>query len=127
MDKLDEEELFQLAEYYLNKIVKKHKRASNYDYYSLQKFKNLMECMPGVEETKEYEELMTEIDDLIFYGCQCGRRFLKGKQKIARVCELFVIVKYETLGLEEKKPDSLGENIFLSICAFSWVMLMFAP
>lgn len=122
---MDQEELFLLAEKKLSKFVDKYDKAEIYDLNSLQKFKNLVECIPGIEETNEFQQLLDETEDLIFFGTH-KRKTSKTASKVAKIVELFITIKNECLTSEEKE-SSLGEKIFLTVCAVSWTMLMFAP
>lgn len=123
---MDQEELFDLAEQKLSKFVRNFERNNAFDYTSLQNFKNLIEHIPGVEETKEFQELVEETEDFIYYGSHGGRKTSRDRIKIARMVELFLVIKMESLE-EEEGTSSKAENIFLTICAFAWTMLMFAP
>ncbi|KAG5675093.1 hypothetical protein PVAND_005025 [Polypedilum vanderplanki] len=123
---MDQEELFNLAEKKLSKFVNCFEKSNTFDYDSLQKFKNLIECIPMVDETMEYQQMIGEVEDIIYYGSHGGRNYLRDKKKISTIIELFMVIKYECLKPEER-DNTKSEKIFLTICAFAFTMLMFAP
>jgi hypothetical protein len=121
---MDQEELFDLAEKKLSKFVGIFEKIGSFDYNALQKFKNLVECIPTIEETQEYQLMIDEVDDIIYHGSHGGRNSSRDRTKIAAIVDLFLIIKQECLTEEEHDSDT-GENIFLSICVFAFTMLMF--
>lgn len=113
------------AEICLYKIDNKLRESGTLDYNSLQKFKNIIECLPGCESTQDYErELLHQIDNVL-----CKKSWICSRStqvKIYMIIELFSMIKekYEdTLEHESSK----AEKVFLTTCAFLFTMLMFAP
>lgn len=125
MANINQEEIFLLAEKKLSKFVNKYEKAQIYDLNALQKFQNLIECIPAIQDSNEYYQLMDETEDLIFYAIQ-RKNPSKNMEKITKVVDLFMLIKNECLTPEEKE-SSMKEKVFLTVCAVAWTMLMFAP
>ena len=125
MSSINQEEVFLLAEKKLSKFVNKYEKSQDYDLNALVKFQNLMECIPGIQESNEYYQLIDETEDLIFYATQ-GKKPTTNMEKITKLVDLFMMIKDECLTPEEKK-SSMKEKVFLTVCAVAWTMLMFAP
>ena len=113
------------AEVCLYKIDNKLRETGTLDYNSLQKFKNIIEGLPGHESTQEYEgELLHQIENVL---CKKSWKCSRSTQlKINMIIELFSMIKekYEdTLEHESSK----AEKVFLTTCAFLFTMLIFVP
>lgn len=125
MSHINQEEVFLLAEKKLSKFVNKYEKAQAYDLNALTKFRNIMECIPGIQDSNEYYQLIDETEDLIFYAT-LGKKSATNMEKIKGIVDLFMIIKNECLTPEEKQ-SSMKEKVFLTVCAVAWTMLMFAP
>lgn len=114
------------AESYLGKVEKKYRKKDLIDFLALKKFKNIIECLPEIESAKEIEdELLREVEILLYDNKKSPSRRGTTK-KLHIIISLFIILKAEFESLSEQK-HSKAENIFLSICAFMFTMLMFLP
>jgi predicted RecB family nuclease len=125
MPEINQEEIFLLAEKKLSKFVNKYEKAQIYDLSALQKFQNLIECIPEIQDSNEFYQLMDETEDFIFYAAQ-GKKPSKNMEKVTKMVDLFMLIKNECLTPEEKQ-SSMKEKVFLTVCAVAWTMLIFAP
>lgn len=124
-NKMDLEDSLDTAEICLLKIDRKLRESGTLDYISLHKFKTIIECLPDNENAQEYEgELLKQIESVLYKkSLMCSR---STQLRIYMIIELFSMIKekYE----ETMEPESSKtEKVFLTICAFLFTMLMFAP
>lgn len=122
---MDLENYLSTAEACLSKIDKRLHEFGSLDYISLQKFKNIIECLPGNENAQEFEgELLRLVENVLFKKSMRSSR--STQQKMFVIIELFLIIKAEYEDTLEQKSSKI-EKVFLTVCAFSFTMLMFAP
>ncbi|KAL7044573.1 hypothetical protein ACKWTF_001978 [Chironomus riparius] len=125
MSSINQEEVFLLAEKKLSKFVIKYEKSQEYDLNALIMFQNLMDCIPDIQESNEYYQLIDETEDIIFYATQ-GKKPKANMEKMTKVVDLFMLIKEECLTPQEKK-SSMKEKVFLTVCAVAWTLLMFVP
>lgn len=114
------------AEACLAKVEHKYCETLKIDYDQLLKFKNIIECLPGIEKNQEFEgELLRQVEHLL-YNNRSWRSQSSTVKKLHLIIDLFFIVKAEYEDVSGQK-DSKSENIFLTICTVLFTMLMFLP
>jgi hypothetical protein len=122
---MDVQEVLTASESCLSKVIKKFSEASVIDYNSLDKFLNLIECLPEIEDVVEIEdELIAQTEDILFNKAWRTRKFMD--KKLNTITELFEILKCEYENESNEHVNSTRENIFLGICTFAYSLLMFA-
>lgn len=110
----------------LSRITKKLKDSSVVDYRALDKFLNLIECLPELENVTELEdELISQSEDVLTNKMWRTKSVIE--KKINLIVELFEILRCEHENESNEHVNTTKENIFLGICAFAYTMLIFAP
>lgn len=123
---MEVEEILTASELCLSKVIKKFSEASVIDYSSLDKFLNLIECLPEIDDIIEIEdELIAQAEDILFNKAWRTRKLME--KKLNTIAELFEILKCEHENECNEHVNSTRENIFLGVCTFAYTMLMFAP
>lgn len=110
----------------LSRITKKFKDTSVVDYRTVDKFLNLIECLPELEDSHELEEeLISQAEDILTNKMWRTKSVME--KKINLIVELFEILRCEHENESNEHVNTTRENIFLGICAFAYTMLIFAP
>lgn len=123
---MEVEEILSASDSCLSKVTKKFAETGVIDYSSLDKFLNLIECLPEIDDVLEIEdELISQAEDILFNKMWRTRKLVE--KKLSTIVELFDILKCEHENECNEHVNSTKENIFLGVCAFAYTMLMFAP